>query len=211
KRKPRILFSQAQVYELERRFKQQRYLSAPERDQLATVLKLSSQQVKIWFQNRRYKMKRQTQDKNLEQLTIMQQQQQHSALHSPRRISVPVLVRDGKPCSNNYAANNNMIPHNINSTTTLSSFVENHLTAPGNNNSCCISPYSTNFQHGANFSLPYQSMPHHVEYASYPPVGQHPFVPRNNSNIFAQDYITYNNDKQFSPTAQYAADRTWPL
>jgi len=45
KRKPRILFSQAQVYELERRFKQQRYLSAPERDQMARALKLSSQQV----------------------------------------------------------------------------------------------------------------------------------------------------------------------
>ncbi len=45
KRKPRVLFSQAQVYELERRFKQQRYLSAPERDQMARSLKLSSQQV----------------------------------------------------------------------------------------------------------------------------------------------------------------------
>jgi len=45
KRKPRILFSQAQVYELERRFKQQRYLSAPERDQMARALKLSPQQV----------------------------------------------------------------------------------------------------------------------------------------------------------------------
>lgn len=66
RRKPRVLFSQAQVYELERRFKQQRYLSAPEREHLAQLLKLTSQQVKIWFQNRRYKMKRQQQDKNLE-------------------------------------------------------------------------------------------------------------------------------------------------
>lgn len=49
KRKPRVLFSQAQVYELERRFKQQRYLSAPERDQLAQVLKLSSQQVRLFI------------------------------------------------------------------------------------------------------------------------------------------------------------------
>ncbi|ELT97078.1 hypothetical protein CAPTEDRAFT_170007 [Capitella teleta] len=89
KRKPRVLFSQAQVYELERRFKQQRYLSAPEREQLAAMLKMSSQQVKIWFQNRRYKMKRQTQDKTLE-LAALQQ--------SPRRVAVPVLVRDGKPC-----------------------------------------------------------------------------------------------------------------
>lgn len=58
KRKPRVLFTQAQVYELERRFKQQRYLSAPEREQMAQGLKLTSTQVKIWFQNRRYKNKR---------------------------------------------------------------------------------------------------------------------------------------------------------
>ncbi len=88
KRKPRVLFSQAQVYELERRFKQQRYLSAPEREQLASMLKLSQTQVKIWFQNRRYKMKRQRQDKTLE-LT---------ALQPPRRVAVPVLIRDGKQC-----------------------------------------------------------------------------------------------------------------
>ncbi|NWV00883.1 NKX26 protein, partial [Upupa epops] len=87
-RKPRVLFSQAQVFELERRFKQQKYLSAPEREQLATVLKLTSTQVKIWFQNRRYKCKRQRQDKSLE-----------LAAHPlpPRRVAVPVLVRDGKP------------------------------------------------------------------------------------------------------------------
>ncbi|XP_047404093.1 homeobox protein Nkx-2.6 [Sciurus carolinensis] len=89
RRKPRVLFSQAQVLALERRFKQQRYLSAPERDHLASALQLTSTQVKIWFQNRRYKCKRQRQDRSLE-----------LAGHplAPRRVAVPVLVRDGKPC-----------------------------------------------------------------------------------------------------------------
>ncbi|XP_020043105.2 homeobox protein Nkx-2.6 [Castor canadensis] len=89
RRKPRVLFSQAQVLALERRFKQQRYLSAPEREHLASALQLTSTQVKIWFQNRRYKCKRQRQDKSLE-----------LAGHplAPRRVAVPVLVRDGKPC-----------------------------------------------------------------------------------------------------------------
>lgn len=84
-----MLFSQAQVLALERRFKQQRYLSAPEREHLASALQLTSTQVKIWFQNRRYKCKRQRQDKSLE-----------LASHplAPRRVAVPVLVRDGKPC-----------------------------------------------------------------------------------------------------------------
>lgn len=101
RRRPRVLFSQAQVFELERRFKQQRYLSAPEREHLATTLKLTSNQVKIWFQNRRYKCKRQRQDKSLEAAG----QQHHPP--PPRRVAVPVLVRDGKPClggAQSYAA-----------------------------------------------------------------------------------------------------------
>ncbi|KAM3924703.1 homeobox protein Nkx-2.6 [Leptodactylus fuscus] len=89
RRRPRVLFSQAQVYELERRFKQQKYLSAPEREQLAAVLKLTPTQVKIWFQNRRYKCKRQKQDRSLELA---------GPPPPPRRVAVPVLVRDGKPC-----------------------------------------------------------------------------------------------------------------
>ncbi|XP_036054640.1 homeobox protein Nkx-2.6 isoform X2 [Onychomys torridus] len=89
RRKPRVLFSQAQVLALERRFKQQRYLSAPEREHLASALQLTSTQVKIWFQNRRYKCKRQRQDQTLE-----------LAGHplTPRRVAIPVLVLDGKPC-----------------------------------------------------------------------------------------------------------------
>ncbi|KAH0623149.1 hypothetical protein JD844_031156 [Phrynosoma platyrhinos] len=52
-RRPRVLFSQAQVLELEKYFNHQRYLSASEREHLANLLKLTSTQVKIWFQNRR--------------------------------------------------------------------------------------------------------------------------------------------------------------
>ncbi|XP_032371795.1 NK2 transcription factor related 7 [Etheostoma spectabile] len=87
-RKPRVLFSQSQVSELERRFLQQRYLSAPEREHLARVLTLTSTQVKIWFQNRRYKCKRQRQDKSLEL----------AGFPGPRRVAVPVLVRDSRLC-----------------------------------------------------------------------------------------------------------------
>ncbi|XP_068776792.1 homeobox protein Nkx-2.6 [Struthio camelus] len=90
RRKPRVLFSQAQVFELERLFKQQKYLSAPEREHLASLLQLTSTQVKIWFQNRRYKCKRQRQDKSLELAA--------QPPPPPRRVAVPVLVRDGKPC-----------------------------------------------------------------------------------------------------------------
>ena len=58
KKRSRAAFSHAQVFELERRFSQQKYLSGPERAGLAAMLELTETQVKIWFQNRRYKTKR---------------------------------------------------------------------------------------------------------------------------------------------------------
>nr|BAE06740.1 transcription factor protein [Ciona intestinalis] len=76
RRKRRVLFSQAQVFELERRFKQQKYLSAPEREHLAQMIHLTPTQVKIWFQNHRYKNKRSLKDKQTQEMSVQQQQQQ---------------------------------------------------------------------------------------------------------------------------------------
>jgi hypothetical protein len=50
KKRSRAAFTHMQVYELERRFNHQRYLSGPERSDLARRLKLTETQVKIWFQ-----------------------------------------------------------------------------------------------------------------------------------------------------------------
>ena len=47
------------MYELERRYAAQKYLTAHEREQLANGIRLTETQVKIWFQNRRYKNKKQ--------------------------------------------------------------------------------------------------------------------------------------------------------
>lgn len=94
KRKRRILFSKAQTFELERRFRQQRYLSAPEREHLANMIGLSPTQVKIWFQNHRYKTKRANHDK---QSPNVYQTPRLPSPNAIKRIHVPVLVRDGKP------------------------------------------------------------------------------------------------------------------
>ncbi|CAG9807839.1 unnamed protein product [Chironomus riparius] len=100
KRKRRVLFSKAQTFELERRFRQQRYLSAPEREHLASLIRLTPTQVKIWFQNHRYKTKRAAHEKGMEHHHHHQNLNTSNNLHSPRRVAVPVLVRDGKPCIN---------------------------------------------------------------------------------------------------------------
>lgn len=60
-KRSRAAFTHFQVLELEKKFNQQRYLSAPERAHLAAALRLTETQVKIWFQNRRYKTKRKQQ------------------------------------------------------------------------------------------------------------------------------------------------------
>ncbi|CAD5232441.1 unnamed protein product [Bursaphelenchus xylophilus] len=65
RRKRRVLFSQPQVQELEKHFSQKKYLNAQEREQLAARIGLKPTQVKIWFQNHRYKCKRQERENRM--------------------------------------------------------------------------------------------------------------------------------------------------
>nr|KAG5693806.1 hypothetical protein BaRGS_029436 [Batillaria attramentaria] len=59
KKKARTTFTGRQIFELEKQFEQKKYLSSAERAEMASLLNVTETQVKIWFQNRRTKWKKQ--------------------------------------------------------------------------------------------------------------------------------------------------------
>ena len=89
KRKRRVLFSKKQILELERHFRQKKYLSAPEREHLANLIGLSPTQVKIWFQNHRYKMKRAHHEKALEIGNLASNRRMNQSMFTDSKSHLP--------------------------------------------------------------------------------------------------------------------------
>lgn len=86
KKKTRTVFSRSQVFQLESTFDVKRYLSSSERAGLAASLHLTETQVKIWFQNRRNKWKRQ----------LAADLEASHVPHSTQRIvRIPILYHEG--------------------------------------------------------------------------------------------------------------------
>ncbi|KPP57297.1 hypothetical protein Z043_124999 [Scleropages formosus] len=88
KKKTRTVFSRSQVFQLESTFDLKRYLSSSERAGLAASLHLTETQVKIWFQNRRNKWKRQLAS-DMEAAGLPQAAQ--------RMVRVPILYHQDQP------------------------------------------------------------------------------------------------------------------
>ncbi|CAM9160072.1 unnamed protein product [Lampetra fluviatilis] len=98
RRKARTVFTDSQLSGLERRFLRQRYLSTPERVDLATGLGLSETQVKTWFQNRRMKNKKQQQhQQHHHQQHHHQQHQQQQHQQQLRGGPLPPGPPQGSP------------------------------------------------------------------------------------------------------------------
>lgn len=88
KKKTRTVFSRSQVFQLESTFDMKRYLSSSERAGLAASLHLTETQVKIWFQNRRNKWKRQ----------LAAELEAANMAHAAQRlVRVPILYHEGAP------------------------------------------------------------------------------------------------------------------
>lgn len=119
KRKRRILFTKSQTYELERRFRQQRYLSAPEREHLASLINLTPTQVKIWFQNHRYKTKKLYREKglppSLDNPYVSSAGSLGSLPSALRRLTVPLLVRERLSSVQGVGGRAEGVPHDTSS------------------------------------------------------------------------------------------------
>ena len=57
-KRPRTAFNREQLEVLRREFDENKYLSEERRKRLATELELNESQIKIWFQNKRAKVKK---------------------------------------------------------------------------------------------------------------------------------------------------------
>ncbi|GLH09841.1 Homeobox protein Hmx, partial [Gryllus bimaculatus] len=66
RKKARTTFTGRQIFELEKQFELKKYLSSSERAEMAKLLNVTETQVKIWFQNRRTKWKKQDNISNAE-------------------------------------------------------------------------------------------------------------------------------------------------
>ncbi|XP_002731951.1 uncharacterized protein LOC100376406 [Saccoglossus kowalevskii] len=102
KKKTRTVFSRSQVFQLESTFDMKRYLSSSERAGLAASLHLTETQVKIWFQNRRNKWKRQL---------AAELEAANMAHAAQRMVRVPILYHDNGHGDNHYPPTSLVSPY----------------------------------------------------------------------------------------------------
>ncbi|XP_030060701.1 transcription factor LBX1 [Microcaecilia unicolor] len=108
RRKSRTAFTNHQIYELEKRFLYQKYLSPADRDQIAQQLGLTNAQVITWFQNRRAKLKRDLEEmkadvESTKKLSssdddsspVLELQQTSEGTRGKSRATSPSLAKDG--------------------------------------------------------------------------------------------------------------------
>ena len=80
-KRPRTAFSAEQLARLKKEFEDNRYLTEERRRNLATELGLNENQIKIWFQNKRAKIKKSTGQKGeLAQMLMAQGLYNHSTV-----------------------------------------------------------------------------------------------------------------------------------
>ena len=96
RRPARTVFSAGQMAALEAEYAANRYLSTPQRRQLSQRLGLAEATVKVWFQNRRMKEKRQQSESQMHYLSHVMQsymyQLQYAGVVTPLQPAAPAAA-----------------------------------------------------------------------------------------------------------------------
>ena len=91
-KKGRTAFTRDQIKMLEMQFRVKKYLTAPERGQMAQKLNLTDTQVKTWFQNRRMKWKRQAEEYEMDHRMRQQRMAAAAASNHPYQLAYPQMT-----------------------------------------------------------------------------------------------------------------------
>ncbi|CAH8563608.1 unnamed protein product [Schistosoma rodhaini] len=196
KKKTRTVFSRNQVYRLESTFALKRYLSSSERVGLARTLQLTETQVKIWFQNRRNKWKRQvnvdyksTNDSNSDDIISSRSTGVILPSSMIGTTKLQTSVTDFDPSSTHisgsigptFSLNNFMNTSSAIESWVANNYIQSNVINPNylqsiNNNKNLLPPYSDNYL-----------SKNHIKLNSYPLNNINPHITSSSDNMHPTD------------------------